>query len=94
KWYLVLGTLEADQIAMLVVLLVSSLLNTAYFIPVFYRAFFCNPEESQFEAKVKEAPLWCLVPLIFSSVVSLALFFYPQPFFQLAEQAVASFSGG
>ncbi|MFP3982949.1 MAG: monovalent cation/H+ antiporter subunit D family protein, partial [Desulfurivibrionaceae bacterium] len=94
KWYLVLGTLEADQIAMLVVLLVSSLLSTAYFIPVFYQAFFCSPEESQFEEKIQEAPLWCLVPVVFSSMVSLALFFYPQPFFQLAEQAVKSFSGG
>jgi multicomponent Na+:H+ antiporter subunit D len=67
KWFLVLGTLEADQITMLVVLLGSSLLNAAYFLPVVYRAFFCTPEESMFENKVQEAPLWCVVPLVINA---------------------------
>ena len=43
KWYLVLGTLEADQILLLIVLLTSSLLNAAYFFPIVYKAFFCSP---------------------------------------------------
>jgi multicomponent Na+:H+ antiporter subunit D len=48
KWFLVLGTLEAQQPTMLFVLLGSSLLNAAYFLPIVYRAFFCAPEESMF----------------------------------------------
>ena len=94
KWFLVLGTLEADQIVMLVVLLGSSLLNTAYFLPVVYRAFFCTPEESMFENKVQEAPLWCLVPLVVTAIVSVGLFFFPQPFFNLASLAVQAITGG
>jgi multicomponent Na+:H+ antiporter subunit D len=54
KWFLVLGTLEADQIVMLVVLLGSSLLNAAYFLPVVYKAFFCTQEESMYEDRVKD----------------------------------------
>jgi multicomponent Na+:H+ antiporter subunit D len=88
KWYLVLGTLEADQMVMLVVLLTSSLLNGAYFLPIVYRAFFCTPEESMFEDKVQEAPLWCVVPLTITAILSVGLFFYPEIFKKLAEMAV------
>ncbi len=94
KWYLVLGTLEAHQLAMLFVLLFSSLLNAAYFFPVFYRAFFCTREESMFENRIQEAPAWCVVPLVFSALVSIGLFFYPQPFFRLAQMAVKGMTGG
>jgi len=88
KWYLVLGTLEADQMIMLVVLLTSSLLNGAYFLPIVYKAFFCTPEESMFEDKVQEAPLWCVVPLTITAILSVGLFFYPNIFRRLAEMAV------
>jgi multicomponent Na+:H+ antiporter subunit D len=88
KWYLVLGTVQAHQIPMLVVLLVSSLLNAAYFLPVVYRAFFCRPEEALFENRVQEAPAWCLAPLVLTAAISVALFFYPHPFMELARLAL------
>jgi len=84
KWYLVLGTLQADNWPMLVVLLGSSLLNAAYFLPIVYRAFFCTPEENMFDNRVEEAPIWCVVPLVLTSLGSIGLFFYPQPFLRLA----------
>jgi multicomponent Na+:H+ antiporter subunit D len=93
KWYLVLGALEADKIAILVVLLFSSLLNAGYFMPVVYRAFFCPPEEALFEARVQEAPLCCVVPLVITAVISIILLFYPQPFMNLAVMAAAKFTG-
>ncbi|MDX1776397.1 MAG: monovalent cation/H+ antiporter subunit D family protein, partial [Desulfobulbales bacterium] len=94
KWFLVLGTLEADQVVMLVVLLGSSLLNAAYFLPVVYRAFFCTRDESMFEDEVQEAPLWCVVPLVMTAICSVGLFFFPQPFFNLAGLAVQAITGG
>lgn len=94
KWYLVLGSLEAHQIAVLVVLLTSSLLNAAYFMPVVYKAFFCTPQESMFEDKVQEAPLFCLVPLMITAFVTVMFFFYPQPFFRLATMVVKGITGG
>ena len=94
KWYLVLGTLQADQMLMLFVLLGSSLLNAAYFLPIVYKAFFCRPEEAMFENKVEEAPGWCVTPLVLTAVGSIVLFFYPQPFLRLADMAVASIIGG
>ena len=73
---------------MLVVLLTSSLLNGAYFLPIVYKAFFCTPEESMFEDKVQEAPLWCVMPLTITAIISVGLFFYPDVFRRLAEMAV------
>lgn len=46
KWYLTVGAVEAGQIPILIVLLASTLLNAAYFIPVIYTAFFQSPEEA------------------------------------------------
>ncbi len=88
KWYLVLGTLQADQWPMLVVLLGSSLLNAAYFLPIVYKAFFCTAEEAMFENTVKEAPPWCVAPLVLTAIGSIVLFFYPTVFLNLARLAI------
>lgn len=94
KWYLVLGTIEAGQPVFLAVLLISSLLNAAYFLPIVYKAFFCTDEEALFKKKVDEAPMWCLVPLCITASISVILFFLPQPFLRLAEMTVQAIIGG
>ena len=40
KWYIALGAADAEQIIFIAVLMISSLLNIAYLIPVFARGFF------------------------------------------------------
>lgn len=48
KWYLGLGAVESGQFWVIAVLLASTLLNAAYFLPVLYNAFFAEPDpESQ-----------------------------------------------
>lgn len=88
KWYLVLGTLQAHQLPMLIILLGSSLLNAAYFLPIVYKAFFCTEQESMFVNRVEEAPMWCVVPLVLTAIGSIVLFFYPTLFLNLAEIAI------
>ena len=88
KWYLVLGTIQADNWPMLVVLLGSSLLNAAYFLPIVYKAFFCTEKEAMFENRMEEAPPWCVVPLVVTATGSLVLFFYPTVFLNLASLAI------
>jgi multicomponent Na+:H+ antiporter subunit D len=88
KWYLLLGTIEADRMAILLVLLFSSLLNAAYFLPIVYKAFFCTDEEAMFEKKVQEAPIWCVAPLTITATITIVLFFYPDIFTSLAGLAV------
>ena len=94
KWYLVVGTIESGQMLLLLVLLASSFLNAAYFFPVFYNAFFLSDPEMTFENRVSEAPIWCVVPLTITAGISMVLFFYPQPFLNLAKLAVQSINGG
>ncbi|MFP4476088.1 MAG: monovalent cation/H+ antiporter subunit D family protein [Desulfatibacillaceae bacterium] len=94
KWTLLLGTLEAGQMAFLAVLLVSSLLNAAYFLPIVYNAFFVHPEHGRFQGGVREAPGWCLAPIIVAALASLLLFFKPWPFMDLANLAAAQIMGG
>lgn len=88
KWYLVLGTLQADQWPMLIVLLGSSFINAAYFLPIVYKAFFCTQEESMFANTIEEAPIWCVAPLVLTAIGSILLFFYPTLFLNLAEIAI------
>ncbi|HAA86836.1 MAG TPA: cation:proton antiporter [Verrucomicrobiales bacterium] len=84
KWYLVMGTAQSGQIALLVVFLISSILNACYFLPIVYRAFFCRPEESLYEGGRQEAPLACLIPLCITALLSVLSFFNPSLFIELA----------
>jgi multicomponent Na+:H+ antiporter subunit D len=56
KWYILIGSVEAGQPIFAVALLVSGMLNIAYFWPIVYQAFFETPE-SHDEKPVVEAPL-------------------------------------
>ena len=87
KWNLVLGAVDGGQLTLLAVLLFSSLLNAAYFLPVVYRAFL-SPLPADTTDGIKEAPLYCLVPLCVTAVASLALFFFHDVFLQLAQRAL------
>jgi multicomponent Na+:H+ antiporter subunit D len=90
KWFLLQGTLEAGQLGFMLVLLGSSLLNTAYFMPIVYRAFFTGPRDPDEPKGMAEAPLAAVIPLTVTALCSVALFFHPQPFLRLAELAVGS----
>ncbi|MBI4979423.1 MAG: monovalent cation/H+ antiporter subunit D family protein [Spirochaetes bacterium] len=77
KWRLLLGTMTAGQPVLLAVLLVSTLLNAAYFIPITIRAFFGKPAEANGSAGIREADLRMVIPLCITAVLSLAIGFYP-----------------
>ncbi len=89
KWNLVLGAVNGDQLILLLVLLVSSLLNAAYFLPIVYRGFFAEAADPVYDQGIKEAPTFCLIPLCVTACASLALFFYPDVFLRLAQLALA-----
>ena len=84
KFLMVRGALEADMLWVLVVYLVSSLLNAAYFLPIVYKAFFCTDQEALFENRVQEAPLACVVPPVITAAISVVLFFFPTIFLAFA----------
>jgi multicomponent Na+:H+ antiporter subunit D len=78
KWELALGAAETGQAVLVAVLMISSLLNVAYLIPVAARAFL--PERGADAAgggwQIEEAPLFCVVPLCLTALGCVVLFFY------------------
>lgn len=88
KWYMILGAMDAEKLWILVIYLISSLLNAAYFLPIVYNAFFCKDEDAQFPNKVKEAPLAALLPPVITAIGTGILFFYPELFLNFAKLAV------
>jgi len=85
KWFLLVGAADAQQMAMIAVLLVSSLLNVAYLVPVAARGFFRNRsgDEDSGHAAIREAPLFCVVPLSMTAVGCVLLFFYADALYTL-----------
>lgn len=83
KWYLALGALEAHQPLFVGVLVISSLLNIAYLMPVVARAFFAPPSCPGAYRGISEAPILCLAPLCLTAVACLALFFYADAIYHL-----------
>ncbi len=83
KWYLALGTLEAGQLWLLAVLMVSSLLNIAYLLPIPIRAFFSAPDPGEPAEGINEAPRTCVGALLVTAAGCVALFVYPEPLYRL-----------
>ncbi len=86
KWYLALGSVEAGEMAFLVVLLASSVLNAAYFLPVSYIAFFGTEAPGGAEP-VREIPL-VTIPLVATAALSVLTGIFPGYFIALAEGVV------
>jgi multicomponent Na+:H+ antiporter subunit D len=82
KWNLALGTVNHQSLALLGVLLVSSLLSAAYLGQILYKAYFESEKESPHE-EVREVP-WIVAPLAISAAASLLLGLYPNPVLSLA----------
>lgn len=82
KWYLALGALDAGQLALVAVLMVSSLLNVAYLLPIPFHGFFSPPAPDTGETGIKEAPWPCVLALSITALGSVALFFWPTPLYR------------
>jgi multicomponent Na+:H+ antiporter subunit D len=89
KWYLLTGALDAHQLGIMAVLLVSTLLNAAYFMPVVYQGFFSSPTCAENTLSVREASPALLIPLLFTAFLSLAVGIWPGFFMQLIKGVFA-----
>jgi multicomponent Na+:H+ antiporter subunit D len=78
KWYLLLGSMNAGQIGIMLVLIASTLLNVAYFAPVTYQAFFGKRPAGENYEGIKEAPLTMVVPLSIAAIISVIVGIFPE----------------
>jgi multicomponent Na+:H+ antiporter subunit D len=90
KWYLLMATLETEQLIIMAILMLSSLLNIAYLMPIPFHAFFSNIPakiehgESAAKVQIKEAPMASLIAIGIAALGCLVLFIYPNPLHELA----------
>ena len=98
KWHLVVGALEAKRIPVLLVIVLSTLMSAAYYLPIVGRAFFRQPTDSQQQSgagvsspiasQPGEGSLLILVPLLVTAFLTVALGLYPRPLQELVRQAL------
>jgi len=81
------GSMEAKEIPILVVLLFSSVLNAAYFLPITYKAFFEKENHTDHHEEVKEIPV-VVIPLVITAIISILVGIYPDYFLTLAKEVI------
>ena len=91
KWFLLMGTLDSGHWILMAVLMLSTLLNLAYLLPITVYGFLPAAGEDG-PAGVREAPLPILLALTVTTLGCIGLFLFPQPLLELAT-AVAVESG-
>ncbi len=86
KWFIIAGAVQNGHAFALAVLIGSTLLNAAYFLPIVYAAFFRKLPEHDVAHPHGEAPLPMVVALLITAGATIALFFYADLFLALAGQ--------
>jgi multicomponent Na+:H+ antiporter subunit D len=87
KWFIALGTLDAQQLLMLGVVLAGSMLNVAYLLPIPMRAFF-GRETADPAGVTRPAPPACVAALLLTATACVVLFFFPEPVYRLLQLLV------
>jgi len=98
KWFVILGSLQAELYPVFIVLLISTLLGAVYFLKIIRGAFFGSeagqeggfasaPRRRRAEAEPSLDPSWfLLVPLLLTAAITMILGLYPRVALELARQ--------
>lgn len=83
KWFLAFGAANTEHAWLMGVLMISSLLNVAYLLPIPIRAFYFEPDDGKHD--VHEAPMACVIPLCITAVGGIVLFFFADKIYAVIE---------
>lgn len=83
KWFLILGSADAHQMAMIAVLGLGSLLSIGYLLPIAAKGFFLAPSSDGHDSGLQEAPLMLLVPLCVTAIGCVILFGFAPEIYNL-----------
>ena len=86
KFFLMLGAADAGQLAIIIILMISSIMNVVYLLSIPVQAFYMNPAAEGEKAQgaggkgidwgnLSEAPILCLAPPLFTAAGAFVLFF-------------------
>ncbi|MDO8320011.1 monovalent cation/H+ antiporter subunit D family protein [Rhodoferax sp.] len=88
KWYMVSGAMASQHWLAVTVIVLSTLLNAGYFLPIIYRAFFVAPAADAHDHPHGEAPLLMVIALTATASATVLLFFFPDVPLALARQMI------
>ncbi len=91
KWFILQGAFSVENGFAITVIILSTLLNAVYFLPIVYAAFFKQPV-NEADQKFNEAPVPIVLALSFTAVMTVVLFFFPDIAVTLLQPWVASLS--
>jgi multicomponent Na+:H+ antiporter subunit D len=88
KWFMLSGALSTQQVVPVAIIILSTVLNAAYFLPILFRAFFVEPVGAHAVGAAAthrdghgddhgEAPLLMVVALSLTAAATVVLFFAP-----------------
>ena len=86
KWFMLTGAAGSAQWFAVAVIIVSTLLNAGYFLPVVYRAF--RRPDGKGAAAIKEAPWPMVAALTATAVLTVLLFLFPGVPWRLAQMTL------
>ncbi len=86
KWFMLTGAAGSAQWFAVAVIVVSTLLNAGYFLPIVYRAF--RRPDGKDAVAVKEAPWPMVVALVATALLTVLLFLFPGVPWRLAQMTL------
>jgi multicomponent Na+:H+ antiporter subunit D len=84
KWYILAGAFQADNYIAVTTIILSTVLNAAYFLPIIYLAWFAKPDPAQ--AQHGEAPFPAVFALTVTAALTIGFFFLNGPMLELERQ--------
>lgn len=87
KWFIIAGAFQTDNYFVLIVLILSTALNAAYFLPIIFNAFF-KAEDVTPVKDHSEAPANMVIALCVTASLTLLFFFFNGPVLDLETQIV------
>ena len=88
KWYILSGAFDAQEIFVIAVIIISTLLNAAYFLPIIYAAFFRTDDNLKNHG---EAPTAIIIAMASTGILSIALFFFSDQIISLGYQIAPAY---
>jgi len=85
KWYILAGAIQADNFVAMITIVLSTVLNAAYFLPIIYAAWFLPVADSEKPAH-GEAPWPMVLALCTTAALTIAFFLFNATVIELASQ--------
>jgi multicomponent Na+:H+ antiporter subunit D len=89
KWYILAGAFQSDNYLAIFTIIISTVLNAAYFLPIVYAAWLL-PETVTPKKDHAEAPFPVVLALSLTALLSIAFFFFNAPVIELENRVVTS----